>query len=170
MTAMPGEIKEEQLSVSDEQYFSKIIKEDRPRVMQAFHDLIEGKINKVKEEYRVLNKGKNGRKIDWVEAQATIETRDEQNRPLTLVGSSLVITDRKRMEEELMSAKDRAEESNRLKSAFLANMSHEIRTPLNAIIGFSNILASTEEEQENRNISILLRVIIHCYYSLSVIY
>ena len=50
MTAMPGEIKEEQLSVSDEQYFSKIIKEDRPRVMQAFHDLIEGKINKVKEE------------------------------------------------------------------------------------------------------------------------
>ena len=150
MTAMPGEIKEEQLSVSDEQYFSKIMKEDRPRVMQAFHDLIEGKINKVKEEYRVLNKGKNGRKIDWVEAQATIETRDEQNRPLTLVGSSLVITDRKRMEEELMSAKDRAEESNRLKSAFLANMSHEIRTPLNAIIGFSNILASTEEEQEKQ--------------------
>ena len=150
MTAMPGEIKEEQLSVSDEQYFSKIIKEDRPRVMQAFHDLIEGKINKVKEEYRVLNKGKNGRKIDWVEAQATIETRDEQNRPLTLVGSSLVITDRKRMEEELMSAKNRAEESNRLKSAFLANMSHEIRTPLNAIIGFSNILASTEEEQEKQ--------------------
>lgn len=150
MTAMPGEIKEEQLSVSDEQYFSKIIKEDRPRVMQAFHDLIEGKINKVKEEYRVLNKGKNGRKIDWVEAQATIETRDEQNRPLNLVGSSLVITDRKRMEEELMSAKDRAEESNRLKSAFLANMSHEIRTPLNAIIGFSNILASTEEEQEKQ--------------------
>ena len=150
MTAMPGEIKEEQLSVSDEQYFSKIIKEDRPRVMQAFHDLIEGKINKVKEEYRALNKGKNGRKIDWVEAQATIETRDEQNRPLTLVGSSLVITDRKRMEEELMSAKDRAEESNRLKSAFLANMSHEIRTPLNAIIGFSNILASTEEEQEKQ--------------------
>ena len=69
-----------------------------------------------------------------------------------------------------MSAKDRAEESNRLKSAFLANMSHEIRTPLNAIIGFSNILASTEEEQEKQEYINILRVIIHCYYSLSVIY
>ena len=167
MTAMPGEIKEEQLSVSDEQYFSKIIKEDRPRVMQAFHDLIEGKINKVKEEYRVLNKGKNGRKIDWVEAQATIETRDEQNRPLTLVGSSLVITDRKRMEEELMSAKDRAEESNRLKSAFLANMSHEIRTPLNAIVGFSRLMTIADNAEDeklysdiiNQNSEILLQLI-----------
>ncbi len=150
MAAMPGEITEEQLSVSDEQYFSKIIKEDRERVMKAYRDLAEGRTEKVKEEYRVLgNDGKHW-KIDWVEAQAVVETRDEKGNPLTLVGSSLVITERKQMEEELLSAKDRAEESNKLKSAFLANMSHEIRTPLNAIIGFSNILASTEEEQEKQ--------------------
>lgn len=150
MAAMPGEISEEQLSVSDEQYFAKIIKEDRARVMQAYRDLAEGRTDKVKEEYRVL--GNDGRKwkIDWVEAQAAVETKDENGNPLTLVGSSLVITERKKMEEELLSAKDRAEESNRLKSAFLANMSHEIRTPLNAIIGFSNILASAEEEQEKQ--------------------
>ena len=49
MAAMPGSISEDQLSVSDEQYFAKIIKEDRPRVIQAYRDLADGKIEKVKE-------------------------------------------------------------------------------------------------------------------------
>ena len=71
-------------------------------------------------------------------------------------------------EVELVAAKDRAEESDRLKSAFLANMSHEIRTPLNAIVGFSNVLVtsecSKEEEREfveviQTNSDLLLRLI-----------
>lgn len=71
-------------------------------------------------------------------------------------------------EGKLRIAKDKAEESNRLKSAFLANMSHEIRTPLNSIVGFSNVLAAgitTEEEQQQyaeviqSNSDLLLRLI-----------
>lgn len=58
------------------------------------------------------------------------------------------ITDLKIMERKLRLAKEEAEESNRIKSAFLANMSHEIRTPLNAIVGFSEIIALTEDEKE----------------------
>ena len=70
-------------------------------------------------------------------------------------------------EKDLRVAKDRAEESNRLKSAFLANMSHEIRTPLNAIVGFSQLLPAAETAEEkklysgiiNQNSDILLQLI-----------
>ncbi len=62
--------------------------------------------------------------------------------------TAIDITKRKQAETELIKAKDRAEESDRLKTAFLQNMSHEIRTPMNAIIGFSKMLEKSDLSEE----------------------
>ena len=61
------------------------------------------------------------------------------------------ISDRKKMEKDLVAAKEKAVESDRLKSAFLANMSHEIRTPLNSILGFSDLLTDPDLNTQSRS-------------------
>lgn len=73
-----------------------------------------------------------------------------ENKAPLLIGIAWDITSMKQTESELIKARERAEESDKLKSAFLANMSHEIRTPLNAIVGFSKLLAEVDEEEERK--------------------
>jgi PAS domain S-box-containing protein len=71
---------------------------------------------------------------------STTSIKDKYGNLLGLIGVASDITIRKQNETELIKAKERAEESDRLKSAFLANMSHEIRTPMNGILGFAELL------------------------------
>lgn len=71
-----------------------------------------------------------------------------ENRLPLIIGLSWDITEQKNAETEIVEARIKAEESDRLKSAFLANMSHEIRTPLNAIVGFSKLVTDAETEDE----------------------
>ena len=73
-----------------------------------------------------------------------------ENRLPLIIGVSWDITDEKNAELEIVEARIRAEESDKLKSAFLANMSHEIRTPLNAIVGFAKLIGSAETEEEKQ--------------------
>jgi PAS domain S-box-containing protein len=85
--------------------------------------------------------------IKWVEINATLF--EWQGRPATLNFLS-DITERKHAEEELIKAKDKAEEGDRLKTAFLHNISHEIRTPMNAIVGFSALLGEPDIDTQSR--------------------
>jgi PAS domain S-box-containing protein len=71
-------------------------------------------------------------------------------RPVGVMGIIRDISERRQMTNELINARDRAEVSEKLKSAFLANMSHEIRTPLNAIVGFSSLLDETDSPSERK--------------------
>ncbi len=75
---------------------------------------------------------------------------DDDGNTLGIVGICRDITERHKSEIELKEAKEKAEESDRLKSAFLANMSHEIRTPMNAIVGFSDLLVDTDTSSDDR--------------------
>ena len=83
--------------------------------------------------------------------------KDRTGQTIKIVGINQDITEQKRFEQELMRAKEKAEESDRLKSAFLANMSHEIRTPMNGILGFTELLKAPEltGEKQQRFINII---------------
>lgn len=138
--------------------FAKICDEDRERVRDAFERLANGETQKMREEYRVGRQWlPSPQQNEWVEVRAAVDERDANGKPLSLIGTSMTVTQRKEMEEALVQAKVKAEEANTLKSSFLANISNEIRTPLNAIVGFSSLLVSaergiSEEKQEYINI------------------
>ncbi|MBI9069368.1 MAG: cache domain-containing protein [Salinivirgaceae bacterium] len=97
-------------------------------------------------EIVLLNKNGEMRNVVW----NSFTKRDNNNNILEIIGFGNDITVQKQIEKELIVAKERAEESNDLKSAFLANMSHEIRTPLNSILGFTEILKKPNLEKDEQ--------------------
>lgn len=120
--------------------------EDRERLDSEGKELHEKGLSS--HEYRVLHK--NGTYLHMSSKVVLIKGEEGEEDLVLFIMRD--ISERKQSVKELERAKERAVESDKLKSAFLANMSHEIRTPMNSIIGFSNLLTKAELEKEERDL------------------
>lgn len=135
--------------------FALIHSDQRERVRDALMGLIEGRYEDYHQQYQA--QAAPDAPFYWEETFATVDKRDIDGKPLAVVGTSMRIDEQKEIERELIEARNRAEESDRLKSAFLANITHEVRTPLNAIVGFSDILPMAQSDEERNELVKLIK-------------
>ena len=133
-----------------DEIISIVAPSDRPRVAKTIENLLSARMEDFHEVFQV--QVPHSDKQYWAEFYATVAARNDEGMAKTIVGTSMRIDERKAMESALMEARNKAEESDRLKSAFIANMSHEIRTPLNAIIGFTSVLPDVTTDEERREL------------------
>ena len=139
-----------------EEYVNMIHPDDRQAMADAFIVQLSGIETFDKSVPFRLHRGDGT--WEWFEGQSTY-IANISGHPYRLVGICMSIQEYKDIENTLIEARKKAEESDRLKMAFLANMSHEIRTPLNAIVGFSDVIGATYDELSEEERADFVRLI-----------
>ena len=127
--------------------YSHVHPEDCAVLKHFVGQVKEGKATSLSKEVRI-NRGDG--KNSWTSINVMVRDYRPQDGVIEMLCINYDITPLKETEQKLIIARDKAEELDRLKSAFLANMSHEIRTPLNSIVGFSSLLAETDDREERQ--------------------
>ncbi len=125
----------------------KYVDTDTSRQQEFMEYVEKARHEKVKPLERNIHLIVNG-EPRWIKQFLIQQTFDPDNGNIVLLGVNVDINEQKKTEEALREAKEKAESSDKLKSAFVANMSHEIRTPLNAIVGFANLLVTSEDKED----------------------
>ena len=128
--------------------------EDRPAGQQALFEHLRGRSERFEQELRMLTGDGAWR---WVLVRGKVFARDERGRALRMVGTFHDVTERRRVAEQIVRAKEEAEATSRAKSEFLANMSHEIRTPMNGILGMTELALDTDLTKEQREYLTMVR-------------
>lgn len=123
--------------------------DDRKRTSDFLESAIKGSKSDLRGEFRIRRPGTQGQ-WNWIRSYLVVSNFHPEKNEIEVIIVNYDITELKETEFKLIKAKEKAEAADQLKSAFLANTSHEIRTPLNAIIGFSGLLAETENAAERR--------------------
>lgn len=135
--------------ISMEMFLLKVHPDDREKVLQSHSSITNNRSTKFAMEFRISFNEDNC--YEWWERRGvTYSDSTSEYEVKNVYGMDINIDDHKEREKELIEAKTRAEESDRLKSAFLSNMSHEIRTPLNGIVGFANLLADPDYTEKEK--------------------
>ena len=135
--------------------YRRVHPDDRTELLHRLAQFESGEIQSASVSCRVLHD--DGR-TTWIKSHLICRDYRPQEQVIDMLGINYDITALKQTEQELIAAKERAEESNKLKSAFLANMSHEIRTPLNAIVGFSELMATEADPDQRKEFADLILV------------
>ncbi len=139
-------MQEQDGAVSIFELLGNLLPEDRQEITDYLVKASKEKTEPYEKDIRVWINGEQR----WIKQFMMQQVFEPEKENVVLLSVNIDINSQKQIEQELKTAKEKAENSDRLKSVFLSHMSHEVRTPLNSIVGFSNLLVGEDDKEQRK--------------------